>query len=191
MAKSNSNAAAVKGQKNLFSFFSKKPTATTASAASATKEVSSKSTTNNSAAIGAPSKNSNNDTSVKQQQQSEQHQNPTISRTSSNNNNNDQQQPLSLQLNKLLGKVTVGTKLAVYWPDDQEYYPCLVTRHRVKTSAGAGGDEGELYGVIDLFTMLFLFNFSYGVLIHYSLSSLSPFLLSNKQIIRTRIHCQL
>ncbi len=166
MAKSNNNAAAVKGQKNLFSFFSKKPTASTA-APTATKEVSSKSTNNNSAAIGAPSKNSNNDTSVTQQQQSAQHQNPTISRTSSNNNN---QQPLSSQLNKLLGKVTVGTKLAVYWPDDQEYYPCLVTRHRVKTSAGS---EGELYGVIDLFTMLFLFNFSYGVLIHYSLSSVS------------------
>ena len=143
MAKSNSNAAAVKGQKNLFSFFSKKP-ATTASAASTTKEVSSKSTNKNSAAVGAPSKNSSNDTSVTQQQQSEQHQNPTISRTSSkNNNNNNQQQPLSSQLNKLLGKVTVGTKLAVYWPDDQEYYPCLVTRHRVKTSAGAGGDKGE------------------------------------------------
>ena len=154
MAKSNSNAAAVKGQKNLFSFFSKKPTTTASSAASATKEGSSKST-NNSAAIGAPSKNSNNDTSVtqQQQQQSEQHQNPTISRTTSSNNNN-QQQPLSSQLNKLLGKVTVGTKLAVYWPDDQEYYPCLVTRHRVKTSAG--GDEGEyIYGVIDLFTMSF------------------------------------
>jgi hypothetical protein len=142
MAKSNSNAAAVKGQKNLFSFFSKKPT-TTASAPTATKEGSSKSTTNNSAAIGAPSKNSNNDTSVaQQQQQSEQHQNPTISRTSSSNNNN-QQQPLSSQLNKLLPKVTVGTKLAVYWPDDQEYYPCLVTRHRVKTSASGEGDEGE------------------------------------------------
>ena len=140
MAKSNSNAAAVKGQKNLFSFFSKKPAPTTASAASATKEVSSKST-NTSAAIGAPSKNSSNDTSVTQQQQSNDHQNPTISRTTSNNNNN-QQQPLSSQLNKLLGKVTVGTKLAVYWPDDQEYYPCLVTRHRVKTSA-VGGDEGE------------------------------------------------
>lgn len=155
MAKSNSNAAAVKGQKNLFSFFSKKPAPTTASAASAKKEVSSKSTTN-SAAIGAPSKNSSNDTSVTQQkQQSEQHQNPTISRTSSNN---DQQQPLSSQLNKLLGKVTVGTKLAVYWPDDQEYYPCLVTRHRVKTSV-AGGGEGELYGVIDFVHHLSLFLF--------------------------------
>lgn len=136
MAKSNSNAAAVKGQKNLFSFFSKKPaTAASAAAPSKTKEVSSKST-KNSAAIGAPSKNSNNDTSVTQQQQSDDNQNPTISRISSNNN-----QPPSSQLNKLLAKVTVGTKLAVYWPDDQEYYPCLVTRHRVKASAGGG--EGE------------------------------------------------
>jgi hypothetical protein len=169
MAKSNSNAAAVKGQKNLFSFFSKKPATTAAStAASATKEGSLKST-NNSAAVGAPSKNSSNDTSVtqqKQQQQSDDHQNPTISRTTSNNNN--QQQPLSSQLNKLLGKVTVGTKLAVYWPDDQEYYPCLVTRHRVKTSVAGGGEGEYMVSIICLSCY-----FSIGIVMSFFTSPLS------------------
>jgi hypothetical protein len=60
---------------------------------------------------------------------------------SSNNNNNKTPPPLS-QL-KQLQKITIGTKLAVYWPDDQEYYPCVVTRHRVK--ADNSGDPGELF----------------------------------------------
>lgn len=36
----------------------------------------------------------------------------------------------SSQQLKLLSKITVGTKLAVFWPDDNEYYPCLVHSHR-------------------------------------------------------------
>ena len=42
---------------------------------------------------------------------------------------------------KLLSRVTVGTKLAVYWPDDDEYYPCAIRTHRRRR----GPDPGHLY----------------------------------------------
>lgn len=54
--------------------------------------------------------------------------------------NNSVAQPTPSQL-KLLQKITVGTKLAVYWPDDNEFYPCVVTRHRVRAERV---DPGEL-----------------------------------------------
>jgi hypothetical protein len=35
----------------------------------------------------------------------------------------------------------VGTKLAVFWPDDDEYYPCTIRTHRRRR----GADPGHLY----------------------------------------------
>ena len=134
MAKTNNNAAQAKGQKNLFSFFAKKPSASKPAAA-ATK----KSSAASASAGGAPTK-TNNDTTSKPAAvaQPSTKQTPTLSRPSSNNNSVAQPTPSHL---KQLQKITVGTKLAVYWPDDQEYYPCVVTRHRVKADKG---DPGEL-----------------------------------------------
>ena len=66
--------------------------------------------------------------------------NDTSSRQPSRPPNNSVAQPTPSQL-KLLQKITVGTKLAVYWPEDNEFYPCEVTRHRVRAERV---DPGEL-----------------------------------------------
>jgi DNA mismatch repair protein MSH6 len=42
---------------------------------------------------------------------------------------------------KLLSEITVGTRLAVYWPDDDEHYPCTIRAHRPRR----GQDPGHLY----------------------------------------------
>lgn len=122
MAKTNA-AAQAKGQKNLFSFFSKKPPAVKPAAA---------------ASSSAAPFSSNKDAASKK--------NDTSSKkpTSRPPNNNNVAQPTPSQL-KLLQKVTVGTKLAVFWPDDNEYYPCVVTRHRVRAERG---DPGEFLSLI-------------------------------------------
>eukprot|EP00984_Skeletonema_dohrnii_P029139 scaffold19498_cov72-Skeletonema_dohrnii-CCMP3373.AAC.3 len=137
MAKANNNAAQAKGQKNLFSFFAKKPSAAKPAAATAAKKASA-------APASAPTKKNNDTTSKSPPAAAAQpttKQAPTLSRPSSNNNSGAQPTPSQL---KQLQKITVGTKLAVYWPDDQEYYPCVVTRHRVKADKG---DPGHMYTI--------------------------------------------
>ncbi|KAK1737533.1 DNA mismatch repair protein MutS family protein [Skeletonema marinoi] len=122
MAKTNNNAAQAKGQKNLFSFFAKKPSASKPAAA-ATK----KSSAASASAGGAPTKK-NNDTTSKPAAvaQPTTKQTPTLSRPSSNNNSVAQPTPSHL---KQLQKITVGTKLAVYWPDDQDIILALLIGH--------------------------------------------------------------
>jgi DNA mismatch repair protein MSH6 len=41
----------------------------------------------------------------------------------------------------ILSSITIGTKLAVYWPDDDEYYPCITRVHRKLL----GNDPGHTY----------------------------------------------
>lgn len=119
MAKSN--AAPPAGQKNLFSFFTKKKPAAASSAASA--------------AIASPSNAAPNDTTTK-------------SRTIDNNKNNNNTKvrkgtakSISSSSNhqKLLSRLTLQTKLAVFWPDDNEYYPCTIKEHR--TPGGSTGNH--------------------------------------------------
>ena len=49
---------------------------------------------------------------------------------------------------KLLSKVTIGTKLAVYWPDDNEYYPCVVKSHRPTPGSNSNNQVGHRYEVL-------------------------------------------
>ncbi len=39
---------------------------------------------------------------------------------------------------KLLADITVGTRIAVHWPDDDEYYPCTISAHRPKRGKDPG-----------------------------------------------------
>ena len=130
MAKTNNNIAQAKGQKNLFSFFSKKPSAAASSkpSAAAASAASAKKSSSNAApaATSKSSQKTNNDTTS-----------PAAAAPSRPSNGSSKAAPTSTQL-KQLQKITVGTKLAVYWPDDEEYYPCVVTRHRIR----AEGDPG-------------------------------------------------
>ena len=130
MAKTNNTIAQAKGQKNLFSFFSKKPSAVTSSKLAAVASASSVKKSSSNAAPAASSKSAqktNNDTTTSA---------PAAAPTRPSNGSS-KAAPTSAQL-KQLQKITVGTKLAVYWPDDEEYYPCVVTRHRIR----AEGDPG-------------------------------------------------
>lgn len=134
MAKTNA-ATQAKGQKNLFSFFSKKPSASKPAAAAAGSAANKSSSSSNAprdpSSTNGNGASKNNDTTSSTKQ-------PSSSRPS--NSSSSSAQPTPSQL-KLLQKITVGTKLAVYWPDDNEYYPCVVTRHRVRADRG---DQGTL-----------------------------------------------
>mmetsp|Transcript_5021 Transcript_5021/g.8245 ORF Transcript_5021/g.8245 Transcript_5021/m.8245 type:complete len:1485 (-) Transcript_5021:2972-7426(-) len=141
MAKTN-NAAQAKGQKNLFSFFSKKPSAASSkpSAPSANKSSIAPAVSSVKSAHGK----TNNDTTQPPPAA------PAAVSRPSNKSDNSTAQPTPAQL-KQLQKITIGTKLAVYWPDDEEYYPCVVTRHRIQAAEGNPGhmyeinyDDGEI-----------------------------------------------
>jgi hypothetical protein len=45
---------------------------------------------------------------------------------------------------KLLADITVGTRIGVYWPDDDQYYPCTISAHRPKR----GKDTGHRYELL-------------------------------------------
>ena len=45
---------------------------------------------------------------------------------------------------KLLADITVGTRIAVHWPDDDEYYPCTISAHQPKR----GKDQGHRYELL-------------------------------------------
>ena len=57
----------------------------------------------------------------------------------STTNNNIQQHK------QLLSKLAIGTKLAVYWPDDDEYYPCTIREQRRNHSLSHPGYVFELH----------------------------------------------
>jgi len=42
---------------------------------------------------------------------------------------------------RLLSKIIIGTKLNIFWPDDNKFYPCIVNAHR----PNAGSDKGHVY----------------------------------------------
>ena len=50
----------------------------------------------------------------------------------------------SVQQLKLLSQITVGTKIAIFWPDDNEYYPCMVHAHCPRDGM-LGKDEQHRY----------------------------------------------
>jgi DNA mismatch repair protein MSH6 len=91
-------------QKNLFSFFSKKTASSSPPSVAAAF------------ATAAPSSNNNSSSSALSKQ--------STTEASSSTNNNAQQHK------QLLSKLTIGTKLAIYWPDDDEYYPCTIREQR-------------------------------------------------------------
>ncbi|KAL7540077.1 hypothetical protein ACHAXR_009839 [Thalassiosira sp. AJA248-18] len=125
MAKPASNPPSK--QKSLFSFFSKKPatTSSSTSAAAASSSASSSNANKKNAASAAALSSSNNNAAKKPPSQEV--------RTGTS----------KTQL-KLLSKITIGTKLAVLWPDDNEFYPCIVHAHRPNNR---GNDPGHVYEI--------------------------------------------
>jgi hypothetical protein len=45
---------------------------------------------------------------------------------------------------KLLADITVGTRIGMYWPNDDQYYPCTITVHQKK----CGKDSGHRYELV-------------------------------------------
>ncbi len=109
------------GQKNLFSFFSKKKSASPC--ASDVKERGVGGSPNGTAS----SRGSNNGSSPSSKKMTSPNSNKCNKDSKSNPKAKANVSPSQL---KLLKRITVGTRLAVYWPDDKEYYPCVTTHHR-------------------------------------------------------------
>lgn len=109
------------GQKNLFSFFSKKKTDSPCKSAGKVLDVggSPNSTASSSGSNNASSQGSTKLTSPNNNESD------NVSKSKSRAKSNISQSQL-----RLLKRITVGTRLAVYWPDDREYYPCVTTHHR-------------------------------------------------------------
>ena len=114
-------------QKNLFSFFSKKAPLPSLASASLSKSKSSSSSAANPAsatnvAVHATAAGKTKGGSS----------NPASSSSSSS---------FSAAHRMLLSEITVGMRLAVYWPDDDEHYPCTIRTHRLRR----GQDPGHMY----------------------------------------------
>jgi len=109
------------GQKNLFSFFSKKKTVSPCESAGKVKDVGG---SPNSTASSGGSNNASSPGSTKMIS-------PNINKSDSVSKSKPRAKSIiSPSQLRLLRRITVGTRLAVYWPDDKEYYPCVTTHHR-------------------------------------------------------------
>eukprot|EP00579_Thalassiosira_antarctica_P005316 CAMPEP_0201877944 /NCGR_PEP_ID=MMETSP0902-20130614/9223_1 /ASSEMBLY_ACC=CAM_ASM_000551 /TAXON_ID=420261 /ORGANISM="Thalassiosira antarctica, Strain CCMP982" /LENGTH=1501 /DNA_ID=CAMNT_0048405489 /DNA_START=26 /DNA_END=4528 /DNA_ORIENTATION=+ len=135
MAKSNKSPPSK--QKSLFSFFAKKAPTPAKTPATAPSASSTSSSSGN--AKPAATSNSTNATSTTNAQQQSSSSSATPTRKST-------KKALPSQQAKLLSKLTIGTKLAVFWPDDSEFYPCVIHAHRPNGQAvDAGQHPGHMY----------------------------------------------
>jgi DNA mismatch repair protein MSH6 len=112
-------------QKNLFSFFSKKTASSSppsaGAAASTTASAASLSNNNSSAAVSKPYT------------------------TTASSNNTISSASAVRQHKRQLSQLTIGTKLAIYWPDDDEYYPCTIRIQRKNHPPSHPGYVFELH----------------------------------------------